>query len=107
MTKMDERGNIYHTSGETFNLKLNVLEDDVPIDFANWHIELKIFNSTGEIKILNETEGIDISVPGWLIIKMPPSELQLPIGTYYYDLKVTRPNGDIEVWLNNNKFIVE
>lgn len=107
MTRMDERGNIYHTAGETFNLKLNVLEDDIPIDFANWQVELKIFNSTTEIKIINENNGIDISIPGWLIIKVAPSEMQIPVGTYYYDLKVTRPNGDIEIWLNNNKFIVD
>lgn len=107
MTRMDLDGTIHYTAGETFNLKLYVDEDNAPIDFLNWQIEFKVFKASATFLTFTNTNYINTSNVGLIIITVPPSAMNLLSGTYLYDLKVTRPDGIVEIWLNNKKFVVE
>ncbi len=109
MVRMDADGNIYYLKGDTFLLNfINVKEEGTIIDWTNWDIKLKIFKGNTTILELTKNNGINLSINGAIKILQTPTQMNaLKFGEYLYDLIVTRPDGTVETWLNNKKFIVE
>lgn len=110
MTTMDENGNIRHIAGDTFDLHLvDIKEDNIVINWAGWKHSLKVFKQIGGITIfsLDETDGIDITIPGVLRFRKGKEYTVIPTGVYHYDWITTRPDGTVETWFNNKLFIVE
>lgn len=108
MTTMDEHGTIRYTAGDTFELHfIDIMEDNVIIDWTGWKHEIKISKQIGAppMFVIKESD-IDLSTPGLLRIKKQDG-VNLQPGLYYYDWVVTRPDGSVETWFNNKIFLVD
>jgi hypothetical protein len=110
MTHIDAKGNIIHTRGDSFSITIyDILIDGVqPPSWLNWKVSFQVkINPKAETKIidLNETDGIDLSVPGMFIITKKDMN-NIPVQNYVFEIQVTDPNGFISTWLQNKSFVV-
>jgi len=109
-TWMDDKGNIHYIAGDPFRLDLiNIYNEDEPIDFAGWTVQLRVFDPTGNKTLIEFSEDdCDLTVPGALAIEKNLVEMKdLQPGQYYFDWKMGEPNKEPTTWLNNKLFFVE
>ena len=111
-TWMDKDGNIHAVKGDSFDLMLYDIVDSngATINFNGWTalFQARVFpNDETVVLEMDETDGIDLSIPGVIRITKDAEEMILSAKEYYYDLQMTEPEGHTATWFNKKKILME
>lgn len=111
MTRMDNDGNIFTTRGDTFKLSLiNIKENGVLINWTGWQAQLQVRenpNSVNTVIAFSDLDGIDLTIPGKLVVVKAAADMNKIAKGYFYDLQMIRPTGEVETWFRAKHFYVE
>ena len=111
-TWMDKDGNIHAVKGDSFDLMLYEIVDsnDATINFTGWKalFQARVFpNDETVVLEMDETDGIDLTIPGIIRITKDAEEMILSAKEYYYDLEMIEPGGHKATWFNKKKILME
>ncbi len=111
MTSIDEKGNIRHTKGDTFQIVFPSIKiDGVDINWSGCSAKIQVKESpenTNHIVELTSPAEIDLSENGKMTWTKAASYWNIKAKTYFYDFQYTDANGIVSTWFNNKQFIIE
>jgi len=103
--------NIKHYQGTTFKeMPFAILVDGSPINLTGAVIRMRLRKEPKGVVFLDLTSvanaGITITAPTSGQFKINKQIIDIEPFNYYYDIKITFENGDVETWIRDFRFLV-